>query len=171
MSGSGPYPPAELRAIAARLIHLADMAESVDEAACESASRTRSAQGRERDAMALAAIAESEYRARRHRDKLFRGDLFGEPAWDMLLDLYLNRARGRRVSVTSLCIASCRPPTTALRWLTVLEQADLVSRHESPSDHRVSYIDLTDEGAVLMSEFLSYRLKAMPTSLLLAETI
>src|SRR3546814_7117111 len=37
----------------------------------------------------LAAIAQSEFHNRRRRDSLIRYDLFTEPAWDMLLDLYL----------------------------------------------------------------------------------
>ena len=37
----------------------------------------------------LAAIAQSEFHNRRRRDSLIRYDLFAEPAWDMLLDLYI----------------------------------------------------------------------------------
>lgn len=47
----------------------------------------------------------------------FSEDLFRDPAWDMLLDLTLAHTECRRVSVTSLCIASGVPPTTALRWI------------------------------------------------------
>jgi DNA-binding MarR family transcriptional regulator len=170
MSGAGPYPPAELRAIAARLIHLADMAESTGEVLLSSG-RVRPASALERDTPGLAALADSEYRARRDRDELFSGDLFGEPAWDMLLDLYVNRARGRRVSVTSLCIASSRPPTTALRWITLLLQHGLVFRHDSSADQRVSYIELTAQGAALMNKFLSHRIKSLSAALFLSEPI
>ena len=43
-------------------------------------------------------------------------ELFGDPAWDMLLDLTAARAEHTRVSVTSLCIASAVPPTGAPGW-------------------------------------------------------
>ncbi len=56
-------------------------------------------------------------RQRQLRARFFDGDLFADPAWDMLLDLTAARAEHVRVSVTSLCIASGVPPTTALRWI------------------------------------------------------
>src|SRR3546814_2710192 len=45
----------------------------------------------------LAAIAQSEFHNRRRRDSLIRYDLFAEPAWDMLLDLYIEQHRGQPV--------------------------------------------------------------------------
>ncbi|MCB2078548.1 MAG: MarR family transcriptional regulator, partial [Novosphingobium sp.] len=57
-------------------------------------------------------------RQRQLRTRFFDGDLFADPAWDMLLDLTAARAEHARVSVTSLCIASGVPPTTALRWIS-----------------------------------------------------
>ena len=56
-------------------------------------------------------------RARRMRDQFFSGELFADPAWDMLLDLLLARLEQRTVAVSSLCIAAAVPPTTALRWI------------------------------------------------------
>lgn len=53
-------------------------------------------------------------RARRARDDVFGKDLFADPAWDILLDLAIARAENKQVSVTSLCIASGVPATTAL---------------------------------------------------------
>jgi hypothetical protein len=41
-------------------------------------------------------------------------DLFADPGWDILLDLYAARQEGKQVSVSSLCIAAAVPPTTAL---------------------------------------------------------
>lgn len=57
-------------------------------------------------------------RARQSRIRFFGNDLFADPVWDMLLDLAVARVEHRRVSVTSLCIASGVPTTTALRWIT-----------------------------------------------------
>ncbi len=61
--------------------------------------------------------------ARSDRQALFKTELFADPAWDMLLDLALSEASGRRISVTSLCIASGVPTTTALRRLDDLQAA------------------------------------------------
>src|SRR3546814_5777917 len=56
---------------------------------------------------------------RQLRARFFDPALFGDPAWDMLLDLTAARAEHNRVSVTSLCIASGVPLTTALRWIEI----------------------------------------------------
>ena len=61
----------------------------------------------------LATIAGSIYAARRRRLNHFDPSLLGEPAWDMLLDLFANKALGRRVGVTSLCLAADVPQATA----------------------------------------------------------
>lgn len=89
-------------------------------------------------------------RARRLRDQHFASELFADPAWDMLLDLYAARLEGRRVSVSSLCIAAAVPPTTALRWIGTMHDADLFGREADPTDKRRAHITLTDRAAVAM---------------------
>jgi DNA-binding PadR family transcriptional regulator len=64
----------------------------------------------------------------------------------MLLDLFVSQFRGRRVPTTSACIAAEVPATTALRWLDVLEQHDLVKRSGTENDGRVRYVSLTAKG-------------------------
>ena len=76
----------------------------------------------------LATIAMSIYRARRRRSKFFEASLFAEPAWDMLLDLFVACVRGRKVSVTSLCRAAEVSDATGLRWIDMLEGKSLVRR-------------------------------------------
>src|SRR3546814_19647190 len=73
----------------------------------------------------LAAIAQSEFHNRRRRDSLIRYDLFAEPAWDMLLDLYIEQHRGQPVAVARLCAAAGASSTTALRWRALLIQQGL----------------------------------------------
>jgi len=89
-------------------------------------------------------------RARRLRDHHFASELFADPAWDMLLDLYAARLEGRRVSVSSLCIAAAVPPTTALRWIGTMHDADLFGREADPTDKRRAHITLTDRAAAAM---------------------
>jgi hypothetical protein len=86
-------------------------------------------------------------RQRQLRARFFDGDLFGDPAWDMLLDLTAARAEHNRVSVTSLCIASGVPPTTALRWIGQLVEAGLFQRVEDETDRRRAFITLSDKAA------------------------
>lgn len=94
-------------------------------------------------------------RQRQMRARYFDGDLFADPAWDMLLDLTAARAEHNRVSVTSLCIASGVPPTTALRWITQLTEAGLFQRVEDETDRRRAFIALTDRAADAMSRYFA----------------
>lgn len=94
-------------------------------------------------------------RQRQLRARFFDGDLFADPAWDMLLDLTAARAEHTRVSVTSLCIASGVPPTTALRWIGQLTEAGLLQRVEDEADRRRAFITLSDQTADSMSRYFA----------------
>lgn len=86
-------------------------------------------------------------RARRLRDDFLPADLFADPAWDMLLDLLAARLEHECVSVSSLCIASAVPPTTALRWIRTLTEKGFVDRQADPHDGRRVFIALADHTA------------------------
>ncbi|MFM5949557.1 MAG: winged helix DNA-binding protein [Novosphingobium sp.] len=94
-------------------------------------------------------------RQRQLRARFFDGDLFADPAWDMLLDLTAARAEHTRVSVTSLCIASGVPPTTALRWIGQMIDTGLLERVEDEADRRRAFITLTDKAADAMARYFS----------------
>jgi DNA-binding transcriptional ArsR family regulator len=99
-------------------------------------------------------LARKLYHARRERETFFPPELFGEPAWDMLLDLYVAQAERRETSVTSLTTGSGGPQSTALRWLALLEELGLMSRMPAVHDRRVIYMKLTDEGVRTMHRYL-----------------
>ncbi|WP_137679703.1 winged helix DNA-binding protein [Aurantiacibacter suaedae] len=90
---------------------------------------------------------------RQMRARFFDGDLFADPAWDMLLDLTAARAEHLRVSVTSLCIASGVPPTTALRWISQMTEAGLLERIEDETDRRRAFIQLTEKSSDAMARY------------------
>lgn len=94
-------------------------------------------------------------RQRQLRARYFEGDLFADPAWDMLLDLTAARAEHLRVSVTSLCIASGVPPTTALRWIGQMTDAGLLQRVDDETDRRRAFITLTDKAADAMARYFA----------------
>ncbi|MEQ1498248.1 MAG: winged helix DNA-binding protein [Novosphingobium sp.] len=94
-------------------------------------------------------------RQRQLRARFFDGDLFGDPAWDMLLDLTAARAEHGRVSVTSLCIASGVPPTTALRWIGQMIDAGLLERVDDETDRRRAFITLTEKAADAMARYFA----------------
>jgi hypothetical protein len=94
-------------------------------------------------------------RQRQLRARFFDAELFADPAWDMLLDLTAARAEHTRVSVTSLCIASGVPPTTALRWIAQMTEAGLFQRVEDEVDRRRAFITLTDTAADAMARYFA----------------
>ncbi len=97
------------------------------------------------------------YQIRRTRDRLFADeDLFGDPAWDILLDLVYAERDHKSVSVTSACMASGVPPTTALRWVTVLEARGYIERAQDKLDGRRRYVMLTEKGRTLMNRFFAH---------------
>ncbi|GAA4774727.1 winged helix DNA-binding protein [Novosphingobium ginsenosidimutans] len=94
-------------------------------------------------------------RQRQLRARFFDGDFFADPAWDMLLDLTAARAEHARVSVSSLCIASGVPPTTALRWIGQMTEAGLLQRVEDETDRRRAFITLSDQVADSMARYFA----------------
>lgn len=93
-------------------------------------------------------------RARRMRDDAFEtSGLFEDPAWDMLLDLFAAELERRRVSVSSLCIAAAVAPTTALRWIGKLIDAQLLERRADELDRRRAFISLTARASAAMHRY------------------
>lgn len=103
----------------------------------------------------LATIASSFYRSRQMRARYFGGALLGEPAWDMLLDLFIHKVRGRRVATTSLCVAAKVAQATGLRWITALQQEGLLERAQADDDARLKLIELTPKAYKLMRRFIA----------------
>jgi DNA-binding MarR family transcriptional regulator len=91
-------------------------------------------------------LLERVIRNRQRRREIFGKAMLADPAWDMILDLAIARARYRRVSVSSLCIASGVPPTTALRWIKVLIDEGLIQREADSQDKRRTFVSLTEKG-------------------------
>ena len=102
-------------------------------------------------------------RARRTRNQFFPASMFADPAWDMLLDLAAARLEGRAVAVSSLCIASAVPPTTALRWIKTLTDAKLFARVADSTDGRRVFIELTDQAQAGMIGYLTQIQRIFPS--------
>lgn len=106
-----------------------------------------------RPALPDSALVRQIIRHRKRRDHFFGAGLFADPAWDMLLDLAAARVEHTRVSVSSLCIASGVPPTTALRWITQMIDAGLLRRVDDDSDRRRAFIELSDTATDAMARY------------------
>jgi DNA-binding MarR family transcriptional regulator len=113
----------------------------------------------------LAGVAEELYRIRRKREAIFNtafGDgLFADPAWDLLLDLYIHNTRQRKISVSSACLAATVPTTTALRYITELLKRGLIERVPHPLDGRSYLLNLTAP-AIQSMESLLCQLQPIP---------
>jgi len=72
-------------------------------------------------------------------------DLFGDPCWNMILDLAVAEQNQREVSITSLCLASGEPMSTALRHLEKLVHHGYLIRRLDPKDRRRILVGLTDD--------------------------
>lgn len=92
-------------------------------------------------------------RQRRMREQYFPADLFADPAWDMLLDLFAARLERQPVSVSSLCIAAAVPATTALRWIKTMTDAGLFVREADPQDGRRIFIALSEGAHEAMARY------------------
>ncbi len=95
--------------------------------------------------------------ARRERCSYFPADLFADPAWDILLELYLADLEQRRVSVSALCLAGGVPQSTNFRWIAKLESVGLLERHVDPLDGRRSWVELSEMGLSRMHSYFRGR--------------
>jgi hypothetical protein len=108
-----------------------------------------------RSRLELLQTASDTYRVRRERERYFPATYFGEPAWDILLDLLANEMSGRPVSVSNACIAASAPATTGMRWLRVLEEDGYIKKVRDQSDSRVTLVILTELARARLTDYLS----------------
>lgn len=103
----------------------------------------------------LAIFAHKMYLSRRDRDKnnSFPG-LYSDPAWDILLDLFISHASNKFISVTDASIAGHVAVSTALRWIFNLEKAGLIERKPDKSDKRRCFVMLSEDGLAYMRKAL-----------------
>lgn len=117
----------------------------------------------EADAQLLAAGENSEHlqgrarhilanRASRH--DIFGKAMFGEPAWDMLLLLYV-LGSGPRQTISRLADLALATKSTALRWVDYLESQGLIRRDTHPADRRAACVELTDKGRKSLELYLA----------------
>lgn len=112
----------------------------------------------------LLACASLDYQSRRRRHKFLPHELLGEPGWDMLVDLFIASLQQRQISVSSACLASGVPQSTALRWLNQIERLGLVERTASKHDHRVVLVKISDQGYQSMTDYYSEKMRKISGS-------
>ena len=73
------------------------------------------------------------------------GRLFREPAWDLLIELFIHQCEQRPLSISSLCIGSGLPMTSALRLVDRLCKSGYIDRATDPADARRKFAVLTPD--------------------------
>ncbi|MEA3053996.1 MAG: hypothetical protein QOG72_2899 [Sphingomonadales bacterium] len=99
----------------------------------------------------LRAVAERLYAERRKRDEYFPLGLFGEPAWDLLLALFIAQDDGRHFTLDEAYEAAKIEPRDGPMLIERLINAGLVIR----SHNRGNAILLTDHGSDRLSDYLA----------------
>jgi len=92
---------------------------------------------------------------RRIRGRVMPADLFADPCWDIMLDLYNAYLRGASTTTTLLAEEAHIPLTTAIRRLEILAEHDLVVRRQDGSDRRRTLVELSDVGIDALDKFFA----------------
>ena len=99
----------------------------------------------------LRTVAERLYAERRKRDEYFPAALFGEPAWDLLLALFIAQDDGRDVSIDDAYSAAKVETREGPALIEKLTAAGLVAR----SHKRGNAVVLTEHGMDRLSDYLA----------------
>jgi DNA-binding MarR family transcriptional regulator len=82
--------------------------------------------------------------------------MLGEPAYDMLLGLYVAEGDEQLVTASRLADIAGVAPSSAMRWIEYLVGKDLVHRGPHPTDKRASILRLSAVGrAALEGVFMT----------------
>jgi DNA-binding MarR family transcriptional regulator len=113
------------------------------------------AAGKSAKELDLLRVAEAILEDRRRRAEIFNPAMFGEPAWELLLTLFVMDRGGPRLTIGRLAQYARTKLTTALRWLDYLEDQNLIKREQHPNDARTAFIELTDKARDTIRLYLS----------------
>ena len=108
-----------------------------------------------------AAFIKTYLRARRDREWQFPRGLFSDPAWDILLELYVAQSEDRPVTVRDACKAASVPETSGTRWLRILESRHLVKREGETPEPNEATVTLTRDAIAGMNHWLD-RVQPLP---------
>jgi DNA-binding MarR family transcriptional regulator len=106
-------------------------------------------------------IAKWWLNARRLRESVFGAEVFKEPDWAIMLDLYATGPSGKRIQVTDVPIMTGLSRTTARRHLGELEEAGWITHVEDAGDHRRTLVSLSDKGWVMMTLYFRELIEKM----------
>ena len=99
-------------------------------------------------------LVEGIRRACHLRQELLDEELFSDPAWDIMLQLYSAELIEQRLPAAMLRVDAALPATTTRDYLILLEAKGLVVRRTDPLDHRRIFALLTRNARHSMDTFV-----------------
>lgn len=99
---------------------------------------------------------------RKIRNSTFGAPIFGEPSWDILLDLFDARQTMEVRSMKAVSVAAQAPLTTTLRYVECLSNAGLVEKLSDPVDGRRTLVRLSERGEKLICRALEKSFQNFP---------
>ncbi|WCT72541.1 hypothetical protein PQ455_12955 [Sphingomonas naphthae] len=89
------------------------------------------------------------------RAEALDGDLFANPAWAIMLDLFIAGELNRRATVEHVGKAAHLSEASAARWFTVLSKRGMVELYQSPDGDGRRLIRLTERSRGKLRDFLT----------------
>lgn len=97
--------------------------------------------------------AEAVFRERERRLRFFKPAMFGEPAWDIILAIYI--LDGRDLSASRILRMVHVPQSTGLRWMQYLEKERFVTRSDDDLDRRAIRVRLSERGREILDAYFA----------------
>ena len=154
----GIKPVSELQAVSDQLRHLAEVLGHLAEVEAAASA----ADGLNDRPQVTPSLVSAVMHANDLRRDYFGEGLFADPAWQMMLALFVARMARVEITHTTLCMLSGVASTTALRWIKVLVERGIAIRHGDPADGRRVKLSLSDDSAGRLHEYFEHALRLSP---------
>lgn len=138
-----------------------EIARRLDELLRDMADVSSPAEAKAGPKVAVLDSARRFWRARRERERIFGSALAADPAWDILLNLFISTGEGREATIASASAATGLPEPLVLRCIAHLAEAKLVARQARQSDEKITFLTLTDRAVTMISEYLDRTTKEL----------
>lgn len=105
------------------------------------------------------AHAKSELRTRRQRNLYFsNSQIFGDPAWELVLEAYIATAENRCVALSELGDDLRKPIPVITRLAAILEAEGYVERCRLHKNHDFGYVQLKNEAVAWCEQCLDLKI-------------
>lgn len=104
----------------------------------------------------LDVVAEGLLQQRHARSRYLPPSLFHEPAWEILLSLFVAHHRGKTLNVKHLVEQVDAPVTTSQRWIDTLAHMKLIQRFTDVNDRRRIELSLSDTALSAVERYLQW---------------